>query len=232
LRRPKLRREPTGAGRPAPGVPAPANRDAGGSAPRDLGPLASARQSAATRQRHAERRGTIAALAVAAAIGVLLVVLQPRPKPVREVVAVPPPSTAVPTTALPAGFQLCVLAQQFVKDAEGKSPNDAARIAETFYAKAVKLVDPDLQPDFDSLLRYYTEFNAIGTEFDYDLQRIAKAGRGDRWAQLLYRAPAGVEVAERTLAERCKVALPAPPTVITEPPTTFTVPPRPSAPGP
>ncbi len=165
-------------------------------------------------------------------IGVLLVVLQPGPKPEREVVAAPPASTAVPTTALPAGFQLCVWAQQFVKDAEGKSPNDTARIAEVFFAKAVKLVDPDLRPDFDSMLRYYTEFNAIGTEFDYDLERIAKAGRGDRWAQLLYRAPAGVEVAERTLAERCKVALPAPPTVVTLPPTTFTIPPRRTDTGP
>jgi hypothetical protein len=220
LRRPHPRREPTGAAGPT-----------GDAAPEVPGPLAQARDAAAARQRHAERRGTLAAIAVAALIGVLLVVLQPGPKPARQVVTAPPPSTAAPTTTIPAGFQLCVLGRQFVKDAEGASVTDTARIAETFYAKAVKLVDPELRPDFDSLLRYYTEFNAIGAEFDYDLQRINKAGRGDRWAQLLYRAPAGVEVAERTLAERCKVTLPAPPTVVTQPPTTFTIPPRRTDPG-
>jgi hypothetical protein len=153
---------------------------------------------------------------------VLLLVLQPGPKPEPEVVAAPPPSTVAPTTTIAPGVQLCALAQQFVKDVEGLSPTDTARSAEAFYAKAVRLVDAQLRPDFDALLRYYTEFNAIGAEFDYDLERIAEAGRGDRWAQLLYRSPAGVDVAERTIAERCEVALPPPPTVITQPPTTFT----------
>jgi hypothetical protein len=230
LRRRHLRRESAGSGAP-PGGGTPAGPHRGGAAPTAPGPLEQARAAAEARQHRAEHRGTAVAFLVATAIGVLLVVLQPGPKPERVEVVAPPPSTTTSTT-IPVGFQLCVLARQFVKDAEGATPDDVARNAEAFFARTVKLVEADLRPDFDALLRYYTEFNDIGAEFDYDLQRITDAGRGDRWAQLLYHAPAGVEVAERTIAERCQVAIPAPPTVITEPPTTFTIPPRRTEAGP
>ncbi len=174
------------------------------------------------RQRAAERRGTVATVVVAIVIGVLIVALQPGPKPPRPEPVAAPATTVATTTTVAPDVQLCALARQFAKDAEGLSPTDAARVAEAFFVKAVKLVDPSRRADFDALLRYYTEFNAIGTEFDYDLDRIAKAGRGDRWAQLLYRSPAGIDVAERTLHDQCEVTMPAPPTVITQPPTSYT----------
>ncbi len=171
-----------------------------------------------------EHRGTVAALVVALTIAILLVVLQPGPEPEREVVASAPDPTAAPTTTIASQVLLCNLAQQFVKDVDGLPPGDAARVAEVFFTKAVKLVDPTVRADYDSLARYYTEYNTIGSQYDYDFVRIIEAGLGDRWSQLLFRSPAGVETAERTLAERCKVQIPAPPTIITQPPTTFSRP--------
>lgn len=168
-----------------------------------------------------EHRGTVAALLVALTIAILLVVLQPGPKPKSEVAATAPEPTASTTTTVAPQVQLCALARQFVKDAEGLPPGDIARVAEVFFTKAVKLVDPALRADYDALARYYVEYNAIGTEYDYDFPRIIQAGLGDRWAQLLFRSPAGVETAERTLADQCKVQIPAPPTIITQPPTSF-----------
>lgn len=163
----------------------------------------------------------MATLVVALSIAILLVVLQPGDKPERQTIATAPEPTAATTTTVAPQVQLCDLARQFVKDAEGLPPADAARVAEVFFTKAVRLVEPAVRADYDALARYYVEYNAIGTEYDYDFTRIINAGKGDRWAQLLFRSPPGVDTAERTLAEQCKVQIPAPPTIVTQPPTSF-----------
>jgi hypothetical protein len=158
---------------------------------------------------------------VAVAIGILLVVLQPGPKPTRTVAEEATGTTTSSTTTVSPGIQLCNLAQRFVHDAEGLDAHDVARIAEVFYVAAVKLVDDAAaRAEFDATARYYTEFNAIGTEYDYDVFRIAAAGKGDRWAQLLYRPPLGIETARAAIQFACAVTIPPPPTLITMPPTT------------
>lgn len=167
-----------------------------------------------------ERRGAVAALVVAITIAILLVVLQPGPKPSRAVTQEAVGTTTSPTSTLRPGVQLCNLAKRFVNDSEGLAPYDVARIAEVFYVAAVKLVDGAARAEFDATARYYTEFNAIGTEFDYDVFRIAAGGKGDRWAQLLYRPPLGIETARAAIQFTCEVAIPPPPTLITLPPTT------------
>jgi hypothetical protein len=168
-----------------------------------------------------ERRGAVAALLVAVAIGILLVVLQPGPKPTRTVTEEATGTTTSSTTTISPGIQLCSLAKRFVHDAEGLDAHDVARIAEVFYVAAVKLVDDaSARAEFDATARYYTEFNAIGTEFDYDVFRIAAAGKGDRWAQLLYRPPLGIETARAAIQFACAVTIPPPPTLITVVPTT------------
>jgi len=163
----------------------------------------------------AERRGGLVALAVAVAIGVLLVVLQPGPKHSRASSedAVAPTSSS--TSTIPPAAQLCNLAKRFVHDAEGLEPHDVARIAEVFYLDAVALVDGSAHAEFDATARYYVEFNAIGAENDYDVYRIAAAGKGDRWAQLLYRPPLGIETARSVVRFACQVDLPPPPTLTT-----------------
>jgi hypothetical protein len=105
-----------------------------------------------------------------------------------------------------------------VRDAAGLEPNDIARIAEVFYLDAVKLVDGSARAEFDAAARYYVEYNQIGSEYDYDVFRIAAAGKGDRWAQLLFRPPLGIETARAAMAFACKVDLPPPPTLTTLPP--------------
>ncbi len=169
-----------------------------------------------------ERRGGVAALVVAVTIAILLVVLQPGPKPQRAVTEETVGTTTSSTASLSPGVQLCNLAKRFVQDAEGLEPYDVARIAEVFYVAAVKLVDGATRAEFDATARYYTEFNQIGSEFDYDVFRIAAAGRGDRWAQLLYRPPLGIETARAAIQFTCEVTIPPPPTLTTLPPTTTT----------
>ena len=159
-----------------------------------------------------ERRGAWAALGVAVAIGVLLVVLQPGPKPVRRTVASEGGPIGSTTTTLPAGVQLCNLAKQFARDATGLEPNGVARVAEVFYEDAAKLVDGTARAEFEATARYYAEYNDIGQEFDYDVFRIAAAGKGDRWAQLVYRPPLGIETARAAVQFACTVELPVPPT--------------------
>jgi hypothetical protein len=167
-----------------------------------------------------ERRGAVAALIVAVTIAILLVVLQPGPKPKRVVAEEAVGTTTSSTTTLSAGVQLCSLAKRFVHDAEGLEPNDVARIAEVFYVAATKLVDGAAHAEFDATARYYTEYNEIGTQYDFDVYRIAAAGLGDRWAQLLYRPPLGIENARGAIQFACQVSIPPPPTLTTLPPTT------------
>jgi hypothetical protein len=172
-----------------------------------------------------ERRGTVAALAVAAAIGVLLVVLQPGPRSPRPLTEESSgPTTSTSTTLAPAE-QLCNRARQFARDASGLAPEDAARIAEVFYGEATKLVEGTARAEFEAAARYYVEFNEIGGAYDYDVFRIAAAGKGDRWAQLLYRPPLGIDTARAAVQFACRVELPPPPTRTTiEPPPQETVP--------
>lgn len=159
-----------------------------------------------------ERRGTYVALGVAIAIAVLLVVLQPGPKPVRqESTEATGPATSTTTTVAP-GVQLCVLARQFVRDAATLEANDTARVAEVFYEDAAKLVDGATRAEFEATARYYAEYNEIGEAYDYDVFRIAAAGKGDRWAQLLTRPPLGIETARAAVQFACTVELPVPPT--------------------
>jgi hypothetical protein len=165
-----------------------------------------------------ERRGAIAALGVAVTIGILLVVLQPGPRQPRAGDVESSPTTSSSTTTLSPGVQVCNLAKRFVRDAEGLEPNDVARIAEVFYLDAVKLVDGSARAEFDAAARYYVEYNQIGGEYDYDVFRIAAAGKGDRWAQLLFRPPLGIETARAAMSFACRVDLPPPPTLTTLPP--------------
>jgi hypothetical protein len=165
-----------------------------------------------------ERRGAIAALGVAATIGILMVVLQPGPRPPRLAGVEAAAPTTSSTTTLSPGVQVCNLAKRFVHDAEGLEPNDVARIAEVFYVDAVKLVDGSARAEFDAAARYYVEYNQIGGEYDYDVFRIAAAGKGDRWAQLLFRPPLGIETARAAMTFACRVDLPPPPTLTTLPP--------------
>jgi hypothetical protein len=169
---------------------------------------------------------------VAITIGILLVVLQPGPKPSRAVIQEAVGTTTSSTSTLRPGVQLCTLAKRFVNDSEGLDPYDIARIAEVFYVAAVKFVDGAARAEFEATARYYTEFNQIGTEFDYDVFRIAAAGKGDRWAQLLYRPPLGIETARAAIQFTCEVAIPPPPTLTTLPPTTTTTLPAGSLSGP
>lgn len=163
----------------------------------------------------AERRGGLVALAVAVAIGVLLVVLQPGPKRSRASSEDTVVATSSSTSTLSPAAQVCNLAKRFVHDSAGLEPHDVARIAEVFYLDAVKLVDGSARAEFDATARYYVEFNAIGAENDYDVYRIAAAGKGDRWAQLLYRPPLGIESARSVVQFACQVELPPPPTLTT-----------------
>ena len=179
-----------------------------------------------------ERRGTIAALGVAITIGVLLVVLQPGPRTPRVITEeTSGPATSTSSTLAPA-VQLCNLAKQFVRDAEGLDPYDVSRIAEVFYSEAAKLVEGAGRAEFEATARYYAEFNDIGVAYDYDVFRIAAAGKGDRWAQLIYRPPLGIETARGAVQFACRVELPSPPTLTTitpEPEPEITGPPRPAS---
>lgn len=162
-----------------------------------------------------ERRGSFVALAVAVAIAILLLVLQPGPKRERQDTeeASGPPATS--TTTIPPGVQLCNLAKQFVRDASTLDTNGTARAAATFYEDAAKLVDGSARAEFDATARYYAEYNEIGEAYDYDVFRIAAAGKGDRWSQLLFRPPLGIETARAAVKFACNVELPAPPTSTT-----------------
>lgn len=162
-----------------------------------------------------ERRGSIVALGVAVAIAVLLLVLQPGPKRERDDTdtASGPPATTTSTIA--PGVLLCNLAKQFVRDASTLDANGTARAAATFYEEAAQLVDGSTRAEFDATARYYAEYNEIGEAYDYDVFRIAAAGKGDRWSQLLYRPPLGIETARAAVKFACNVELPAPPTSTT-----------------
>ncbi len=162
-----------------------------------------------------ERRGSFAALVVAVAIAILLVVLQPGPRRSRAVTEQTSGPAASTTTTVAAAVQVCNLAKQFVRDAAGLDRYAVARIAEVFYTDAAKLIDGEARGEFEATARYYAEFNAIGSVYDYDVFRIAAAGKGDRWAQLLYRPPLGIETARAAVQFVCRVELPSPPTLTT-----------------
>ena len=124
------------------------------------------------------------------------------------------PTGSTTTTVAPA-VQLCNLAKQFARDAGGLDRFGVARSAEVFYSESAKLVDGAARGEFDAAARYYTEFNEIGSSYDYDVYRITAAGKGDRWAQLVYRPPLGIETARAAVQFACRVELPSPPTLTT-----------------
>ena len=89
-----------------------------------------------------------------------------------------------------------------------------------FYVAAARLADDENRAEYDAVARYYVNYNAIGSEFDYDEDRINEAGKGDRWIQLRTRPPLSVESAIATVKADCDVELPPPPTTITTTTTT------------
>lgn len=162
-----------------------------------------------------ERRGAYAALAVAVTIGVLLLVLQPGPRPTRDDAETTTEATSTSTSTIPPAVRLCTLAKQFARDATTLDPNGTARVAETFYDEASKLVDGAARAEFEATARYYAEYNDIGQTYDYNVFRIAAAGKGDRWSQLVFRPPLGIETARAAVKFACQVDLPPPPTSTT-----------------
>jgi hypothetical protein len=160
----------------------------------------------------AAARGTYAALAVAILIVVLYVVLRPDEGEIKAARAADPTtSTSTSTTTLAPRVQLCILATAFAAAARDVDPNVIARLGETFYTQARELVTGDIRAEYDAAARYYTEYNAIGEPYDYDTERIAKEGDGERWAQLRQRPPLGVDQARADIAAECRVDLPAAP---------------------
>jgi hypothetical protein len=169
-----------------------------------------------------QRRGTFAAFVVGVAVLVLYVALQPGDRPTQAAVTTTT-STVVTTTTIEPIVQLCALAREFQEESIFQDPNVTARLGETFYTRASELAGADARPEYVAAARYYTEYNNIGEQYEYDLFAILNSSDGERWQQLLFRAPLGVEAARANVVFVCQVEVPPPPTI-----TTTTVRPRPA----
>lgn len=176
----------------------------------------------------APRRGALAAFAVGIAILVLYVALQPGERPEqRATAATSTSSTLAPSTTIDPIDELCALAQQFAQAVEGQDLITSARLAEEFYERGSELAPPNVRPEFEAALRYYTEFNDIGELYGYDLFAAMASPDAQRWSHLVFSEPLGVPAARSATQFLCGVELPPPPTI-----TTTTTRPRPSTTAP
>lgn len=171
----------------------------------------------------AQRRGAIAALVVGVTVLVLYVSLQPGERPERRATAATTTSTTLaPTTTADPIHELCALAHEFTASLQDQDFITSTRLTEEFYARGAELAPPEVRPEFEAALRYYTEFNDIGELYGYDLMAALASPDAPRWQQLVFTEPLGVPAARGAVQFLCDVELPPPPTI-----TTTTTRPRP-----